>query len=249
MMRVITVEFPTAAGDGRYTEMVDVLEASLRLHGGDVWLDRLVDDGEVMRGQLSETGARQSYVANTHKLRMWRDLVLEIPDDERVLLIDGDMLCTGDLTEALSWTEPVVMTVKDAGLSRFPFNSGVLGVRGGEDVRLFFELWFDLCEEMLLDKSTHEQWRALYGGINQASLGRLLQERADMDELVGRVPCRLWNAEESGWKVFEPGVTRLLHLKGRLRKAIFGELGEDEWTPELAPLVEAWGEARKMISK
>jgi hypothetical protein len=236
-MKVLTVHFPPADGHTLYDRMLAVLKRSLAYFSPATPLIVLEDDGSVMRAQAAETEARTSYIANTHKLRLWHAAVQALPDGERFLLIDSDMICQGDLSPAAEWASDITITTKPPG-SRFPFNSGVVGVRGGPFAREFFERWLRLCVDLLEDRPTHEIWRKTYGGINQASLGMLMDHAPELAVRVGRVPCAHWNAEESSWPRLGPD-TKLIHVKGRFRQALAGglivDLAKDRAT--LKPLV------------
>lgn len=64
-------------------------------------------------------------------------------------------------------------------------------------------------------------------------------KRALKVNLIG-IPCREWNCEDSAWNAFDPGRTRIVHVKSALRRALFDRTAEDMARPGVARLVEMW---------
>ena len=185
---------------------------------------------------------------NTVKLDWWVKAVLDAPDGTELLLIDADTVILQPLDEL--WTMPfeLMYTVRDLGL---PFNGGVVGIRVSPAVRAFMLAWQAENARMVTDRVHHEYWRRLYGGINQASFGRLLARydpcpcevcaaRGDgLPELpnVGMLalPCNEWNLVR--WDAFRSLHVRILHIKSRLRRAVFAPEGPP---PSMAHLSAVW---------
>jgi hypothetical protein len=167
---------------------------------------------------LRTGGQGQAAADNSWKLAEWARIVRDAPDGARVLLVDSDTAVTGSLDEL--WAHPfdVAITTRPKG-SRFPLNAGVVAVRVSPATRAFMDEWLREDREMLAHPARLRPWRQRYGGQNQASLGAVL-ERGGHGLDVARIPCEVWNAEDDSWHTFGPD-TRILHVKGALRLAVF----------------------------
>lgn len=176
-----------------------------------------------------------SHVSNTQKMEAWWRAVEALPDESRVLLIDADTFIVGPLDAVWDLDFDFAYTSKEH--TRFPFNSGVVFLRVTPAVRAFMRVWRDENVRMLGDAANHRPWREAYGGINQASLGYALRQ-AGIDPKhppadafpftssagtmqIRRIPCQVWNCEDSHWHTFDPQATRIVHLKGILRTCLF----------------------------
>lgn len=200
--------------DQTFDRLAHVLRITAEQHcaGWSIRVDRLASR------QLERPGASPVHVANTEKLDVWHRLVTEAPDGEQILFLDTDTAIFRALDDV--WDRPFDMAYTTKTGSMFPFNAGVLFVRVSDPVRAFFQAWVDENRKMLHDQTYHTRWRRLYGGMNQAALGALLKRPRAITLL--ELPCAEWNCEESAWATFDPARTRILHLKGMLRRAVFG---------------------------
>lgn len=180
-----------------------------------------------------------SHIANTHKLAAWARLVAEAPDGARVALLDADMLILRSLDPVWDLAFDVAYTVRRA--AKLPLNAGVMFVRVSPDTRAFLRAWATENERLLWHPTEHRIWRKKYGGINQASLGLLL-ERGDHGLQFATLPCLEWNCEDTTWSAFDPAVTRILHIKSALRRTVFGLAPS---VRALAPLVALWTQAER----
>lgn len=181
--------------------------------------------------------AGSTAASNTAKLEHWRRVVQETADGDRVLLIDADTMILRPLDAV--WDQPfdVAYTTKT---KKFPFNAGVMFVRVSPQTKAFMAAWAEENRQMLADSTRHQPWKATYGGINQAALGRLLSEGRVANLATAALPCLEWNCEDTSWASFDPAVTRILHIKSLLRVSA---LSRSRPVPELAPLVERWRDA------
>lgn len=178
----------------------------------------------------------QSHVHNTQKMEHWYRVVTGAPDGARLLLLDADMMILRPLDDVWDRDFDLAYTVKPQ--ERFPFNSGVVFLRVSDRTRAFVAEWRRENRRMLGDSRHHQVWRKQYGGINQAALGYMLSlgERAGVKLL--KLQCREWNCEDSSWAAFDRGVTRIVHIKSGLRRAIF--FGSPLPRAGVAELVKAW---------
>lgn len=183
-----------------------------------------------------------SHEHNTQKLARWVELVQTAEDGEHILLLDADTCILRSLDDA--WAEPfdLAYTTKRRP---FPFNLGVLFVRVSEPVRAFFRDWREENDRLFREPGKHFEWRQRSGGVNQASF-QILLDRGGLDRLaVKKLPCAEWNCEESTWETFNPALARVLHVKGALRRAIFGR---PQGRPELVPLMKIWRDLDREVN-
>jgi len=167
----------------------------------------------------ARTAAHAAYVANTQKLDEWTRLVDQAPDGDRLALLDADTMVLRTLDAVWDQVFDVAYTVRTS--SRFPINAGVIFVRVSDRTRAFMAAWRDENHRQLGDPARHQRWRRQYGGMNQAALGALLEQRGGPDVKFLRLPCVEWNAEESAWPAVDRARTRIVHLKSGLRRALF----------------------------
>lgn len=226
--RLISVYF----GGGIWAQMAAKLlkTASRRLKGWEVDVRR-VDVGPHTKS--SAPGRRRSLAANCDKMWWWNQIMQTTKDGERLLFIDTDTVVLRSLDDIWKRDFDKAITAKE---SRFPFNSGVVFVRSSTHTRRFFADWLHENERMLADEKNHTPWRTKYGGLNQASLGYMLEQGLPLK--VIRIPCREWNCEDSCWRKFDSS-TRILHVKGELRRALF-EPAKQPIRPHISKVARAW---------
>lgn len=221
-------------GGERYQRMTRVFEATARRHCPGWGLNiRKVDEAHLPRHRTANSG----HVANTQKLDCWNEIVQAAPDGARLLLVDVDTFFVNPIDDIWDHDFDIAHTVKR---SQFPFNLGVIFLRVSPAVRAFFTAWTEQNRRMLSHKVIHRQYRDRFGGINQASFGRVLEtEAANGINLIG-IPCSTWNCEDSAWNAIDPAVTRIVHVKSALRRALFDNRADDMAKPGVARLVEMW---------
>lgn len=175
-----------------------------------------------------------SHVANTQKMIHWGEAVAASAEGDRLALLDADLMILRPLDPIWDLPFDVAYTVKD---SRFPFNSGVVFVRSSPAARRFVAAWLAENIRMLGDGAAHAGWRRKYGGINQASLGYVLEHNLAAEVAILPIPCLEWNCEDHSWRAYNPSVTRIVHVKSRLRMSVFRLMPTD---PALRGLVKRW---------
>lgn len=225
----------------RYDRMGAVLQHTARLHCGhwDRRIGRIVPPAVPRR-----SGATPSHVQNSQKLEYWTAAVLDAPDGAQLLLIDADTFITQCLDPLWDRAFDIAYTVRPED-SRLPFNGGVIAVRANERSRTFFTAFRQLNRNMLEDPRYHIQFRRRFGGINQAAFGALLETpSAQGGAVLERLACREWNCEETGWLEFDPNITRIVHVKSSLRRAIFSMTTVPDGT-KLRELVSMWRRLEK----
>lgn len=221
-------------GEGKYRRMANVFRATAEQHcsGWDLNL-RWVDELDLP----AHRSANKGHVANTQKLEAWNDIVQAAPDGARILLIDADTFFVNPIDDIWDHNFDIAYTAKR---SKFPFNLGVIFLRATPAARAFFAAWTAENRHMLQKKVIHRQYRARFGGINQASFGRTLETQAVRGVNLVGIPCETWNCEDSAWESFNPDRTRIVHVKSALRRAIFEPNAEDLSRPGVRSLAEMW---------
>jgi len=161
------------------------------------------------------------YVANTHKLDWWVARVLVAPTGDEIALLDADAMVLRNLDDVWGQAFDFAYTVKDpaGNPNALPFNAGAIFLKVTPAVQSFMTLWRDENRRMLEGPNLHRPWAKKYGGINQSALGMLLEQgRVPLD--LCRLSCQEWNCEDSSWARYEPGRTRVVHVKSALRRSI-----------------------------
>jgi len=209
--------FGTGQAGDQYGRLARVLEYTAGVHcpGWTIRVERL----KAPPAFTSALGVN-SHVTNSQKLEWWRSVVVDAEDGDRVLLIDADMMITRPLEDV--WARPfdLAYTIREEG--RLPLNGGVVFVRVSPASRRFVDRWFAMNQRFLANANDHRAWRTKYAGINQASFGYMLERERDPALNLARLTCHEWNAENTTWARFDPNVTRIVHLKSGLRRALFG---------------------------
>lgn len=223
-------------GGTNYRRMATVLAHTAAIHCPQ-W-DRRIE--RVTPPKLAKhPSASESHLANTQKMEAWYQAVAAAEDGDCLLLIDADTFITRPLDDIWDQDFDFAYTVKE---SKFPHNSGVVFVRVSPQSKAFVETWRNENLRMLREEAHHQEWRRKYGGINQASLGYALDTGLASQIQILRLPCREWNCEDSSWPSFDPKLTRIVHVKSALRRAVF-RIGA---TPlRLRPLARMWGQIEK----
>lgn len=151
--------------------------------------------------------------ANHGKLSLWNEIVQSASDP--LILVDADMVMRADPREMLGGVEHVGITWRLPG-QHVPLNAGLVPVQPTKEARMLFDAWVKVDGEMFGNGSLHAAYRAKYEGMNQASLGMLLEN--GWDWVCERLECIHWNEVEP-WDFWRDAA--LVHIKGRVRNSIF----------------------------
>ena len=218
------------AGD-QYGRLARVLEYTASVHCPE-WTIRVE---RLAPPSYNSSLGVHSHVTNSQKLEWWRRVVVDAEDGDRVLLIDADMMITRPLDDVWATPFDLAYTIRTEG--RLPLNGGVVFVRVSPATRRFVDRWFAINQLFLGDANAHRPWRVKYAGINQAAFGYMLERERDPALALARLTCHEWNAENTAWAKFDPNVTRIVHLKSGLRRALFGVPSQKR---EHARLIAIW---------
>lgn len=131
----------------------------------------------------------------------------------------------------------VAYTVRP-GMRRY--QGGAVFIRNTEAAQRWMTAWVVLNDSLLDDPDRLEALIHDEGGCNQAALSLLIQDPLE-DVVTAELPCAVWNCCYQTWGSFGPE-TRLLHLTGRLRRAVLEGRRPDPVGPygDLIPMVDAW---------
>ncbi len=77
---------------------------------------------------------------------------------------------------------------------------------------------------MYEDQVFHQIWRDKYAGMNQASLGWMLENTVGIADIIS-LPCRKWNICQEDWTKID-GESACVHIKSKLRRACSKESSE-----------------------
>lgn len=220
-----------------YARMARVLEHTARKHCPEWRINVSAVQPEAPRGARRES----KFLVNTQKLDLWCRIITEAPLGDRICLIDSDTFLVNGMDGVWELDFDLAYTVRDYII---PINAGVLFVRVTPRTRAFMQRWRRENAEMYADVAYHMQWKEKYGGMTQASLGRILED-GDHGLNLLELPCAEWNCEDSAWGAFDTASTRVVHVKSGLRRLIFqGDVGAPQhpwWTnQDLAPLAGRW---------
>jgi hypothetical protein len=241
-MRLLTTIFPSARPMSDYGRLLAVLVASAAEHSPATPLEVVeaaADDSLRSRHAEASELARESFAANTRKMQIWQEAAEALADGEVLCLMDADTMVLRDLSAAEWLDYDVTYTARPRG-ARFAINSGVVLVRGSERSREFFRRWRAMNELMLDRPRLHEEYRQTWGGINQAALGAMIHDPQGAKVLP--LHCVEWNCEDSSWRFHREGLTRIAHIKGRLRRACIDGGEPDADCAELARIWRGYDE-------
>lgn len=221
-------------GDEQYRRLARVLDKTAR-RWCPGWRVEVREVQSPPPGLQSASGA-QAHADNHHKLRYWEEAVRTEREGTNLLLLDADTFVNAPLDPLWDYAFDFAYTERPAG-TKFPLNAGVVAVRCNAEGRAFMHTWLRADEILFRDRDLHYTWKKRYGGMNQASLGLVLESlrTASDPPRVAALPCREWNCEDTGWKDFGPG-TRIVHVKSALRMTVFGT----GFVQSTQPLARTW---------
>lgn len=222
--------------ESKYTRMARVLKHTAQRYCPDWHISVRPIDPAPVKSAINHLLCE----VNTQKLDEWWRIIMNAPVGDRILLIDADTFITRPIDDIWARDFDIAYTVRTFEL---PINGGVMFVRVTPETQAFVDRWRYHNHRMLVDGDLHIAWKNLYGGINQASFGYMI---SCIDQPLNFLPlsCTEWNCEDSCWHRFDPGVTRIVHVKSGLRRLIFPRVGAPPTPPDveqvLRPIVDRW---------
>lgn len=181
-----------------------------------------------------EVGKKKSFYWNHEKLKHWVDAV-----DQDTILIDADMLCMADISNGFNQVDNLGFTIRPG---KFKYNGGVVFVKYTPESRKFLKKWLEIDHKMLNDWNLHRPWHEKYAGLNQSSMGYLVE--SGYRNLVAELPCSTYNLCD-GWHDWQKA--RMIHVKGDLRLRVLNGKGNyGAVVDEIAPV---WDKYYEMAPK
>lgn len=209
-------------GDSKaYARMAKVFQYTAQLNSPNtpLTLHHLkCDDHKLIEIATSEfVDAHEAWVDNARKTKHHCNIVQNAKNGDEICLIDCDTFILHDLSEIQNYDFDIMLTSR-RGMSRYPFNSGVVFVRVNEKTKEWYRQWYKNVKELMVDKKLMNKFHRAYGGINQSALGMLL--RSDHYLKVKNVPCWIWNCASDVHGYFDIRKTKVVHVNGQLRHVL-----------------------------
>lgn len=182
-------------------------------------------------------GLPEHVTANLEKMKVWHHAVMSSPPDACVALMDCDTVVLGDLHRAFAGQHDITTTERPG---KAKVNAGVVFVRNTPASRRVVDRWLKINDKLASEEErshVHARCRA-YGGINQAALVKAL-EHTEWPISVGTLPCEIWNNCDQTWENFSDK-TKVLHIKGKLRRLALGDPGKFANHNGLGNLASIW---------
>lgn len=218
----------------QYARMAKILQRSALCHGVSVTINVIQDTDEELEGKLYGT-----YYQNCRKAKHHNDLIQRHADGDTVVLLDADMLVlqplTAQLLEGLGDND-IGLTYRPAH-HRFIFNSGFVATRVSSLTKQLHQAWTDRATAMVREPKLYHRYKQRYGGLNQASLGSLLEEPEWEHVTIAGLTTGEWNAVPLEHPLAAEK-SRVVHLLGVLRKYCLGN--SCPASHYLYPLVQTW---------
>jgi len=180
-------------------------------------------------------GYSQGMCSNTLKLKHWVALVEEA--QETICLTDCDMLALRSVADADKLDFDLAYTFRTR--AHMPFNGGVVFVRPTPEGKALMRRWLKINDDMFHNHVFHEMYRRKYAGMNQAAFGFLYEHPRGKSKMLG-LPCAQWNACNEDWPTVKDSGTRLVHIKGDLRRALLQDRSTRGIQPQLHYIVGQW---------
>jgi hypothetical protein len=230
-----------------YERWVNVLAYTARMNSPSTPLTvyKVGDNDE----DLTSIQREKIYIGNTRKTRHHCDVVNAAQDGEILGLLDADTFITRDMSSAEQLLDNAeadfayCLRSKEGG---YLTNTGVVFVRVSQKTKLMYQQWLKVAIRMLKDKQFHHEYKSLYGGINQSSLGYLCSEWVGANEIKTlELQCKEWNCGPCSYHLFNHLNTKVVHLLGDLRAEIAGVRNlstkeRDPRTLNIRYLAERW---------
>jgi hypothetical protein len=202
-------------GDTRYEKMAKVLEYSAKKFCPNI-------EFRLIRHDPPRTINRKTcFASNNLKLNKWIE-VLESANDD-IIFLDCDMVILRSFDGAFDDTDfDIGITYLNDARERLPFNGGTVFARNTDAARGFMKKWLEIDNKMYTDEKLHSVFREKYAGMNQASLGYLLENKDCHEAHIKRFDCHEWNWCRDRWIFPDHGEgPRVLHIKSQTRKNVF----------------------------
>lgn len=208
-MKIITVKY-----DGTFERLYSVYKKSIELN---------IPNAEHVNINLpmpENNMGRPCFCHHNHtKLEAWAEYMSGA--DDNIIFSDADMLALRDPVEIWDNDFDICYTARthtNAGRS-IPLNGGIIFARPTDNAREFFRLWAQTDKTMYENKEFHDRYYRKYAGMNQASLGYLIENPDLYSARVASVFTLKYNAVDCDWR-YVNDETCFVHIKSLLRQKI-----------------------------
>lgn len=212
-MTYIVVQFDYHNRRGMYKKLLDVFLKSVEENDPE-------NDVVVKMVQPPGVKTKHCFSSNTHKLAIWVEEMLKLPEGHEICFIDCDMMVLQSPNDVFENDFDIAYTKRPHPKGhRLPVNGGVVFCRNNERSRDLMKLWEKINNEMFNNRKFHEQWRKKYAGMNQSAFGYIMEHPNLYDAKMIPVPCNTYNVCNEYWSgVGEDDNIRIVHIKSQLRK-------------------------------
>jgi hypothetical protein len=196
--------------DNRWQRMSAVLAYSCKKHGLEI---------EIHMMPIPPDMDHDPKVASNHdKLKLWNDVVQAATDP--ILLLDADMFCQRNPLELAKTVEHVGITWRMEG-QEIPLNAGFVFVQPTPEAKAFFRAWVEADDLLRANPGLHLKYRQKWAGMNQSSLGMLIETQSPP---LTRLECVDYNLVEP-WAGIETAA--FVHIKSKAQYHIFSNTREE----------------------
>jgi len=179
------------------------------------------------------------FYANTCKLNKWIDLITDMKDGSQIIYCDVDMLCRGDMSYAFDKDFDLAYTVRDTKSDgKLPFNGGVIFIRKNDKSIKFLKKWKEINQKMYEDIIFHNDYKKIYGGMNQSSFGYMLENYKDILN-IKELPCEIYNSCNNTWHTAMEKA-KMIHIKSNLRRLVLGKKTIKTKEKYLEDIINEW---------
>jgi hypothetical protein len=207
-MKIISCWFEPPDSD-IYKRLTNVFKYSIKKNMPDAILELYELPFPVIEGKR--------FQAQMEKQRFWTKLAKE--QTENYIVMDSDMMVMGDLSEAFKYDFDIAYTSRK--LFRKPLNGGMIFCIPSEAANLFWDKWLYNCEEAYNDKRIQNRNNSKCKGFAQSALWYTINNYKSNCNIID-IPCQEWNACDEEWMNINYETVKAIHIKGRMRKALFG---------------------------
>ena len=210
-MVFVIVQFDYSVRAGMYEKLLKVFVNSIKHN-----MPELTDDDIIqIRPAAPPVKSKRCFASNTLKLALWLKEMRKLPEGEKICFADCDMLLLKSPEDVFNKEFDIAYTVR---LRKSPpVNGGIVFARNTEKAREFMQRWHEVNDKMYDNPSFHSHYRTKYAGMNQAAFGWLMEHPKEYTAKLIPVSCKTYNCCNETWHQID-GDTRLVHIKGELRK-------------------------------
>lgn len=151
---------------------------------------------------------------------------------ESLAVCDSDLMFLKNITDIENKNFDLAITVRQG---KMKYNTGLWFFKPTDKAKLFIAQWINFTEMLMEDFCKHEEFCWEYGGIDQASL--YLTLRKNRGTKILELPCEEWNSTQSEWKNYNPNITRVIHIKSKLRSVLLKRKEIPEGHDYMVPLI------------